>query len=147
MVESPCSSSLPCPSLSNILHTQAIASASRLSPPPTAVHFSCLFPQSASSFFSSLSPWRRCTGGIKHGKTTGRHLHKQYLTEGGGLFQIKLWKAGHWMLLHFSTLYHLMVVTIETDDQTGLVATIAVSVSKWVFFLVFLYRYNLFYPF
>lgn len=34
------------------------------------------------------------------------------------------------MLLHFSTLYHLMVVTIETDDQTGLVATIAVSVSK-----------------
>lgn len=33
------------------------------------------------------------------------------------------------MLVHFSTLPHLMV-TIETDDQTGLVATKAVSVSK-----------------
>lgn len=116
------------PHTSNCLSIQAL-------PSPTAVHFSCLFSPSASSFFSSLSPWWRCTGGIKHGKTTGHHLHKQCLTEGGGLFQIKLWKAGHWMLLHFSTLYHLMVVTIETDDQTGLVATIAVSVSKLVFFL------------
>lgn len=34
------------------------------------------------------------------------------------------------MLVDFSTVNHLMVVTIETDDQTGLVATIAVSVSK-----------------
>lgn len=33
------------------------------------------------------------------------------------------------MLVHFYTLPHLMV-TIETDDQTGLVATKAVSVSK-----------------
>lgn len=33
------------------------------------------------------------------------------------------------MLVHFSTLPHLMV-TIETDDQTGLVATKAASVSK-----------------
>lgn len=33
------------------------------------------------------------------------------------------------MLVHFSSLPHLMV-TIETDDQTGLVATKAVSVSK-----------------
>lgn len=34
------------------------------------------------------------------------------------------------MIVDFSTLYHLTVVTIETDDQAGLVATIAVSVSK-----------------
>lgn len=33
------------------------------------------------------------------------------------------------MLVHFSTLPHLMV-TIETDDQTGLVATKAASLSK-----------------
>lgn len=38
------------------------------------------------------------------------------------------------MLLDFSTFYHLMMVTIETDDQTGLVATIAVSVSKCDFY-------------
>lgn len=33
------------------------------------------------------------------------------------------------MLVHFYTLPHLMV-TIETDDQTGLLATKAVSLSK-----------------
>lgn len=64
------------------------------------------------------------------------HTLKQNLIEGGGgwggLFlslESQTVKTGHRMLVHFSTFIHLMV-TIETDDQTGLVATIAVSVAK-----------------
>lgn len=47
------------------------------------------------------------------------------------------------MLVDFYTLPHLMV-TIETDDQTGLVATKAVSVSKSELELENKKRFNLF---
>lgn len=129
------------PHSSNCLSIQAL-------PSPTAVHISCLLPLSASSLFSSLS--QCCTGEINLKDVNNwkplshtDHTLKQYLTEGGKWFlslKSQTVKTGHRMLVHFSTLIHLMV-TIETDDQTGLVATIGVSVWKLDFFIP---RYHLF---
>lgn len=123
------------PHSSNCLSIQAL-------PSPTAVHVSCLLPLSAFSLFSLLS--RCCMGEIKSQSckqleaifSNGSYTETEFNRGRGDAFlslKSQTVKTGHRMLVHFSTLIHLMV-TIETDDQTGLVATIAVSVSKWDFF-------------
>ena len=64
------------------------------------------------------------------------HTPKQYLTEGGDSFPSLKSQTVKNRSMKASAFFYtlpLMVVTIETNNQVGLVTTIAVSVSKFEF--------------
>ena len=114
------------------------------SPLPHSSALPLPFPQSASSLLSLLS--RCCMHGIniKAANNWGPpsqidHTWKRYLTEGGD-FSVFFEKSNCEKQVTESSsisrfLYHLMVVTIETDKQTELVSTKAVSISRLDFYI------------